>query len=66
MTSQGDLLRVVNCIKQIIKSQYSKYQKDIASARHSIKFRHKPEKMPFLLPRIHNIITPTAIELIQQ
>ena len=64
MTSQGDLLRVVNCIKQIIKSQYSKYQKDITSTRYSIKFRHKLEKMTFLPPRIHNIITPIAIELV--
>ena len=64
MTSQGDLLRVINCIKQMVNSQYSKYQKDIASARYSIKFWYKLEKMPFLPPGIYNIITPIAIKLV--
>jgi hypothetical protein len=64
MTSQGDLLYIINCIKQMVNSQYSKYQKDIASARYSIKFRYKPEKMLFLPPRIYNIIIPIAIKLV--
>ena len=38
MISRGDLLRVVKRIKQMVNNQYSKYQKDITSARHIIKF----------------------------
>ena len=66
MTSQGDLLRVVERIKEIVHNQYSKYQKDIAAAHYSIKFQYKLAAMPFLPPRIHKIITPTAIELVRQ
>ena len=62
MTSRGDLLRVVGRIEQMINSQYNKYRKEIASSKHSIKFKHKLESMPFLPPDIsHNVLTPTAI-----
>ena len=66
MTSQGDLLRVVQRIKAMIENQYSKYRKDIATARHSIKFHHRSDSMPYLPPGIHDIITPAAIEHIRQ
>ena len=66
MTSQGDLLRVVERIKEMVYNQYSRYQKDIATAHLSIKFQHKPAAMLFLPPRIHETITPIAIELVQQ
>jgi hypothetical protein len=33
MTSTGDLLRVLGRIKQMVKSQYSKYAKEIASSQ---------------------------------
>ena len=66
MTSRGDLLRVVQRITAMIENQYSKYQKDIATARHSIKFQHRADSMPYLPPGIHDIITPTAIEHIRQ
>ncbi len=49
-SSQGDLLLVVERIMNMVENQYSQYQKDIASARHTIKFNHKPESMPFLPP----------------
>ena len=66
MTSRGDLLRVVGRIEQMINSQYNKYRKEIASSKHSIKFKHKLESMPFLPPDSHNILTPPAIEHIRQ
>jgi hypothetical protein len=57
MTSTGDLLRVVGRIEQMVKSQYSKYAKEIASSKHRTKFQHKLESMPFLPPDIHDILT---------
>lgn len=66
MTSRGDLLRVVGRLEQMIKSQYNKYRKEIASSKHTIKFKHKLESMPFLPPGIHNVFTPAAIERIRQ
>ena len=66
MTSTGDLLRVVGRIEQMVKSQYSKYAKEIASSKHRTKFQHKLESMPFLPPGIHDILTPPAIERIRQ
>ena len=66
MTSTGDLLRVVERIEQMVKSQYNKYKKEIASSRHSTKFQHKLDLMPFLPHGIHNILTPPAIERIRQ
>jgi hypothetical protein len=66
MTSTGDLLRVVASIEQMVKSQYSKYAKEIASSKHRTKFQHKLESMPFLPPGIHDVLTPPAIERIRQ
>jgi hypothetical protein len=66
MTSTGDLLRVVARIEQMVKSQYSKYAKEIASSKHRTKFQHKLKSMPFLPPRIHDVLTPPAIERIRQ
>lgn len=66
MTSTGDLLRVVRRIEQIVKSQYSKYAKEIASSKHRARFQHKIEAMPFLPPGIHDVLTPPAIERIRQ
>ena len=66
MTSTGDLLRVVGRIKQIVKSQYNKYKKEIASSKHTTRFQHKLESMPFLPPGIHDVLTPPAIERIRQ
>jgi YesN/AraC family two-component response regulator len=63
MTSTGDLLRVVGRIEQMVKSQY---KKEIASSRHSTKFRHKLESMSFLPLGIHDVLTPPAIERIRQ
>jgi hypothetical protein len=65
MTSVGDLLHVIARIKQMIKSQYSKYA-EIASSKHRTKFQHKLESMPFLPPGIHDVLTPPAIERIRQ
>jgi hypothetical protein len=64
MTSTGDLLRVVGRIEQMVKSQYNKYKKEIASSKHTTKFQHKLESMPFLPPGIHDVLTPPAIERI--
>ena len=50
----------------MVYNQYSKYQKDITIAHYSIKFQYKLVAILFLLPRIHKIITPTAIELVRQ
>jgi hypothetical protein len=36
MTSQGALLRAVQCIQEMVHNKYNKYQKDIATARLSI------------------------------
>ena len=66
MTSTGDLLRVVSRIEQMVNSQRNKYQKEIASSKHSIKFQHKLESMPFMPAGIHEVLTPPAIELIRQ
>ena len=66
MTSRGDLLRVVDRIKAMIENQYRKYQKDISTARMTIKFQHQFDKMPYLPPGTHESITPAAIELIRQ
>ena len=66
MTSRGDLLRVVERIKAMVENQYSKHQKNLSTAHHTIKFQHRPEKMPYLPPGIHDSITPAAIELIRQ
>jgi hypothetical protein len=66
MTSTGDLLRVIGRIEQMVKSQYSKYKKEIASSRHSTKFKHKLESIPFLPPAIHDDLTLQAIERIRQ
>jgi hypothetical protein len=66
MTLTGDLLCGVGRIEQMVNSQYNKYRKEIASARHSTKFQHKLESMPFLPPGIHDVLTPPAIECIRQ
>ncbi|KIV98681.1 uncharacterized protein PV09_09561 [Verruconis gallopava] len=66
MTSQGDLLHVVGRIEQMVQCQYNKYRKEIASAKHSLKFKHSLEAMPFLPPRIHKVITPPAIDHIRE
>jgi hypothetical protein len=66
MTSTGNFLRVVASIEQMVKSQYSKYAKEIASSKHRSKFQHKLESMPFLPPGIHDVLTPPAIERIRQ
>lgn len=62
-TSQGDLLRVVERVKDMILNQYSRYQKDIASKYQNTRFNHR---MPFLPQGIHQIITPPAIEHIRK
>jgi hypothetical protein len=64
MTSKGDLLRVVGRIEQMVKNQYNKYRKDIASSKHSIKFKHTPASTPLLPPGLHDILTKPAIERI--
>jgi hypothetical protein len=66
MTSTGDLLRIVGRIEQMIKSQHNKYKKVIASSKHTTKFQHKLESMPFLPRGIHDVLTPPAIERIRQ
>lgn len=66
MTSRGDLLRVVERIEQMVKSQHNKYRKELASSKHSIKFEHRLEVMPFLPPGIHDVLTPPAIECVRQ
>jgi hypothetical protein len=66
MTSRGDLLRVVGRIVQMVRSQYNKYRKDIASSKHSVKFKHMLESMPFLPPGIHDVLTTPAIERIRE
>ena len=50
----------------MVENQYSIYQKEIATACHSVKFHHCHDLMPYLPPGIHDIITPAAIELICQ
>ena len=66
MTSTGNLLHVVRRIEQMVKSQYSKYVKEIASSKHRTKFQHKIESMPLLPPGIHEVLNPPAIERIRQ
>jgi hypothetical protein len=66
MTSTGDLLRVVGRIEQMVKSQYNKYRKEIASSKHSVKKEHRLELMPFLPRGVHDVLTPPAIERIRQ
>jgi hypothetical protein len=66
MTSRGDLLRVVERIKAMVENQYSKFQKDIASAQHVIKAQHSFKKMPYLPTGVHNTITTAAIEIIRE
>jgi hypothetical protein len=65
-TSTGDLLRVVERIEQMVNSQYNKYKKMISSSRHSTKFAHSLESIPFLPTGIHDVLTPPAIERIRQ
>ena len=65
-TSQGNLLTVVHQTKEMILTQYSKYMKSLADAKHTIKFSHKPQKMPYLPSGIHDMITPRAIEHVRQ
>lgn len=65
-TSRGDLLRVVERIKEMVLNQYSRYQKDIATNQISLKFQHKVAELPFLPCGVHQIITPPAIELVRQ
>ena len=50
----------------MVLNQYIKYRKDIADAKNTTQFNHKPQAMPFLPPGIHNIATPPAIKCIQQ
>jgi hypothetical protein len=50
----------------MVKSQHNKYRKELASSKHSVKFGHRLEAMPFLPSGIHNILTPPAIERIRQ
>jgi hypothetical protein len=66
MTSRGDLLRVIGRIGQMVKNQYNKYRKQIASSKHSIKFKHNLESLPFLPSDIRDMLTPPAIERIRQ
>lgn len=66
MSSRGDLLRVVGRIEQMVTSQYNKYRKQLASAKHSLKFKHSLEAMPFLPPGIHEAVTPPAIDRIRE
>ncbi len=66
MSSRGDLLRVVGRIEQMITSQYNKYRKQLASAKHSLKFKHSLEAMPFLPPDVHDSVTPPAIDRIRE
>lgn len=61
MTSRGDLLRVTERIEQMVKRQYSKYRKELAASKHSVKFGHSLESMPFLPPGIHDILTPQRL-----
>jgi hypothetical protein len=46
MTLYSNLLHVVGRIRQMIQSQYNKYIKQIASVKHSLKFKHSLEAMP--------------------
>lgn len=66
MTLRGDLLRVTERIEQMVKSQYNKYMKELTSSKHSVKFGHSLESMPYLPPRIYEVLTPPAIERIRQ
>jgi hypothetical protein len=50
VTSQGDLLRVVERIKEMVLNQYTRYQKDIGSACQNIKFRHEPAALLVQVP----------------
>jgi hypothetical protein len=64
-TSQPDLLRMIERIKEMVLNQYNIYRKDLDSARHNIKFQHKPAAVTFLPEGIHDTITPAAIELVR-
>ena len=50
----------------MVLNQHSNFQKAIASAKHTIKFDHKHQHMPYLPPGIHSIATPVAIEHVRQ
>jgi hypothetical protein len=66
MTLPGDLFRVSGRIEQMVKSQYNKYKKEIASSKPTTKFQHKLESMPFFPPGIYDVLTPLAIKRIRQ
>jgi hypothetical protein len=66
ITSRGDLLRVVERIEKMVKSQYNRYSKEIASSKHRTEFQHTLKSMPCLPPGIHDNLTPPAIERIRQ
>jgi len=66
MTSRGDFLRVVERIGHLALNQYSKYRTELASSKTRLKFEHNLEKMPFLLPDIHDVVTPPAIEHVRK
>ena len=61
MILQGIFFHIVERIKEMVLNQYSRYQKDIATACYTIKFQYKQIVLHFLLLEIHRIITPTAI-----
>jgi hypothetical protein len=50
----------------MVLSQYNKFRKDIASAKHTVKFYHKQLHMQYLPSGIHTVVTPTAIEHVRQ
>lgn len=65
-TSQGDLLRCLARMEQLIQSHYNKYQKDVSSALMRTKSSHLPEAMPYLPLGIQRVLTPVALELIRK
>jgi hypothetical protein len=58
-TAQGDLRRTVDVIKGMVLNQFSTYEKDLATARFSIK--HEYTKGDLFAENIHQYITPPAL-----
>ena len=50
----------------MVLTQHQKYMKSLADAKHTIKFKHKPNEMPYLPPGIYATVTPKAIEHVRQ
>jgi hypothetical protein len=61
-TSQGDLRRTVDVIKEMVLNQCNAYDKDLATARFNIQTRHTGGEL--FVENIHQYITPPALDYV--